>query len=86
MPAESGWEPERWCKACASTDALARLSPPHLPAAVVPPNATLTYEVELVRLSRRGPEALFTGVSQCGPGFAMERSAGCADISTAEYV
>lgn len=59
-----------------------------LPAAagVVPASATLTYEISLLRLSRRGPEALFSGTSQCGGGFANERSAGCADISVAEFV
>ena len=56
------------------------------PYAVVPGNATLRYDVSLVRLSRRGPDALLTGVSQCGGGFVMERSSGCRDISVAEYL
>lgn len=43
-------------------------------------------QVELLRLSRRGPDALMTGISQCGAGFANERTTGCADIGYAEFV
>ena len=56
------------------------------PYAVVPPWSTIEYEIELVRLSRRGPDALLTGVTQCGGGFVMERTKGCGDITPAEYL
>lgn len=56
------------------------------PYGVVPGGSDLTYEVELLRLSRRGPDALMAGVVQCGAGFANERTAGCADIAPAKFV
>ena len=56
------------------------------PYAVVPPGSVLEYEIELIRLSRRGPDALLTGVSQCGGGFVMERTKGCDSITPAEYL
>jgi hypothetical protein len=56
------------------------------PYAVVPPGSTLEYEIELIRLSRKGPDALLTGVAQCGGGFAMERTRGCDLIAPAEFL
>jgi len=47
---------------------------------------SLLPQVELLRLSRRGPDALMSGVSQCGAGFVNERTTGCGDISYAEFV
>jgi len=56
------------------------------PYAVVPPGSILEYEIELIRLSRRGPDALLTGVAQCGGGFAMERTKGCEVIAPGEFL
>lgn len=56
------------------------------PYAVVPPGSTLEYEIELIRLSRTGPDALLTGVAQCGGGFVMERTKGCDSIEPAEFL
>lgn len=56
------------------------------PYGAVPGNSTLQYEVQLLRLSRRGPEELMTGVSQCGGGAVMERTAGCSQIEFAEFL
>lgn len=61
-------------------------SPVLAPFAVVPPGSTLLYEIELVRLSRRGPDALMSGVSQCGNGFVNERVHGCSTISYSEFL
>lgn len=55
-------------------------------AGIVPGGSTLRYEVELLRLSRQGPDALMTGIAQCGAGAVNERTAGCADIKPAEFV
>lgn len=59
---------------------------PRGPAGVVPGGSEVRYEVQLLRLSRRGPDALMAGVSQCGAGFANERTSGCADIEPAEFL
>lgn len=56
------------------------------PYAIVPPGSELKYDIELVRLSRRGPDALLQGVAQCGGGFVNERTKGCADITPAEFL
>lgn len=56
------------------------------PYGVVPGGSELRYKVRLLRLSRRGPDALMSGVSQCGAGFANERTGGCADIEPAEFL
>ena len=56
------------------------------PYEVVPPGSTLRYEIELVRLSRRGPDALWSGTAQCGSGFVNERTTGCAAISIGEFL
>ncbi|EFN54462.1 hypothetical protein CHLNCDRAFT_135085 [Chlorella variabilis] len=56
------------------------------PYGIVPGGSTLRYEVELLRLSRQGPDALMTGIAQCGAGAVNERTAGCADIKPAEFV
>lgn len=52
----------------------------------MPAGATLTYEIQLLRLSRRGPEELYSGTAGCGAGGGNQRSEGCADISVAEFV
>ena len=56
------------------------------PYAVVPPGSELRYDIELIRLSRRGPDVLLKGVSQCGGGFVNERTTGCADITPEEFI
>ena len=50
------------------------------PYAVVPPGSTLRYELQLLRLSSTGPDALFAGVAQCGIGGAGAQMAGCDAI------
>lgn len=55
-------------------------------AGIVPAGSTLTYEVQLLRLSRRGPEELYSGTAKCGSGSANQRSEGCADITAAEFI
>ena len=50
------------------------------PYAVVPPGSTLRYEVQVLRLSSSGPDALFAGVSQCSVGGAGAQMAGCDAI------
>ncbi|KAI7841475.1 hypothetical protein COHA_004869 [Chlorella ohadii] len=54
------------------------------PYGVVPGGSTVQYEVELLRLSRRGPDALMSGVSQCGGGFVNERTTGSRHPATAQ--
>ena len=55
------------------------------PYAVIPANSTLRYEVELVRLSRSGPDNLTSGISRCGAGGAGQQSEGCGRITYAEF-
>jgi len=50
------------------------------PYAVVPPGSTLSYEIELLRISSRGPDALTDGIPKCGLD-----PAACADIAPAEF-
>lgn len=50
------------------------------PYAVVPGGSTLLYEVEVLRLSRDGPDALVRGIAKCGQGGAGAQETGCADI------
>uniref|UniRef100_A0A7R9V545 peptidylprolyl isomerase n=1 Tax=Chlamydomonas euryale TaxID=1486919 RepID=A0A7R9V545_9CHLO len=56
------------------------------PYALVPGGSSLRYEVELLRLSARGPDELTTGISQCGTGGASESVAACSKIEYAEFV
>lgn len=69
----------------AGTQLLATFAP-RAPAGIVPGGSEVRYEVQLLRLSRRGPDALMAGISQCGAGFANERTSGCADIEPAEFL
>lgn len=55
------------------------------PYAVVPANSTLRYEVQLLRLSRTGPDNLTAGIVQCGQGGAGQQTAGCGKITFAEF-
>ena len=50
------------------------------PYGVVPPGSTLRYELQLLRLSSTGPDALFAGIAQCGIGGAGAQMAGCDAI------
>ena len=50
------------------------------PYAIVPPGSTLRYELQVLRLSSTGPDALFAGVAQCGIGGAGAQMAGCDAI------
>ena len=50
----------------------------------MPPGSTLRYEVQLLRLSRTGPDALLDGVAQCGVGGAAASSLGCDAIQPRE--
>lgn len=54
------------------------------PYAVVPPGSTLLYDIQLLRLSRTGPDALFANVAQCGVGGAGAQMAGCDAITPQE--
>jgi FKBP-type peptidyl-prolyl cis-trans isomerase FkpA len=56
------------------------------PYALVPPGSALVYEVELLRLSRRGPDALMTGVARCGRGGQAASAEQCANIAPAEFL
>ena len=56
------------------------------PYAIVPPGSTLLYEIELIRVSRRGIDDLMRGVSSCGAGFVMEKTEGCGSITYAEFL
>ncbi|KAG1679663.1 hypothetical protein FOA52_006180 [Chlamydomonas sp. UWO 241] len=56
------------------------------PYAVVQPGSTLRYEIELLRLSARGPDDLTRGIAQCGAGGAGAQAAACEDIEYAEFL
>lgn len=56
------------------------------PYALVPPNSTLRYEVELLRLSTRGPDELTRGISRCGAGGASASSEACESIEIKEFI
>lgn len=56
------------------------------PYAVVPAGAAVRYEIELLRLSRKGPDLLFSGTAKCGQGGASAAVDGCANIPLAEFV
>jgi len=56
------------------------------PYAVVPGGAALQYEVELLRLSARGPDELTKGVERCGQGGAGAQTEKCGEITYAEFV
>ncbi|KAL6748957.1 hypothetical protein V8C86DRAFT_2863006 [Haematococcus lacustris] len=56
------------------------------PYATVPLGSSLQYEVELIRLSTRGPDDLTRGVERCGQGGAAQQVAKCADIQPAEFL
>lgn len=61
---------------CRPTCKYATSSPP---AGVVPGGATVQYEIELLRLSRRGPDALMSGIAQVGRVWQEPAGAGlCA--------
>jgi hypothetical protein len=59
-------------------------SPVRSPYATVPANATLTYEVTVLRLSDAGPDALFKNVAGCGLGGANTMTNGCEAIVAEE--
>lgn len=50
------------------------------PYGVVPGGSRVRYEVEVLRVSRDGPDKLFEGISKCGAGGAFEQDEGCKDI------
>lgn len=54
------------------------------PYAVVPPSSPLVYDIEVLRLSRTGPNDLMKGIVQCGQGGAGAQLAGCAGIRPLE--
>eukprot|EP00775_Hariotina_reticulata_P004551 gene4551-4803_t len=60
-------------------------SPVLAPYAPVPANATLRYDIELLRVSARGPDEMFKGISSCSAGGDSARTDGCADITPAEF-
>ncbi|KAG2488738.1 hypothetical protein HYH03_012737 [Edaphochlamys debaryana] len=56
------------------------------PYAVVPGGSAVEYEVELLRLSARGPDALTQGIAKCGQGGMGQQTELCRDIAIAEYL
>ncbi|KAF8068417.1 fpr2 [Scenedesmus sp. PABB004] len=56
------------------------------PYAGVPGGSTLRYELELLRVSARGPDAMMAGLSQCSAGGASASTANCAVIEPAEFI
>jgi hypothetical protein len=79
-----GFPPPRRC-----ISAHARSRPPAqtavgAPYATVPAGSTLRYDIQLLRLSSAGPDALLAGVAQCGVGGAGAQLSGCAAVEPAE--
>ena len=56
------------------------------PYAVVPPNSVLRYEIELLRLSTKGPDELTRGIARCGTGGASASSEACKAIEIKEFI
>lgn len=56
------------------------------PYAIIPSDSTLRYEVELLRLSSKGPDALTEGISRCGTGGAAASAEQCDKIDIAEFI
>jgi len=50
------------------------------PYGIVPANAQLTYEVEVLRVSNSGPDELMKYINKCGQGGAGAQESGCKDI------
>lgn len=55
------------------------------PYAGVPANSMLRYDVELVRVSAKGPDAMMKGISQCSAGGASASAENCAAVEPAEF-
>ncbi|KAF6257472.1 hypothetical protein COO60DRAFT_1229303 [Scenedesmus sp. NREL 46B-D3] len=55
------------------------------PYAGVPANSVLRYDVELVRVSARGPDEMMKGISQCSAGGASASADNCAAVEPAEF-
>eukprot|EP00879_Flechtneria_rotunda_P022549 GHRR01023805.1.p1 GENE.GHRR01023805.1~~GHRR01023805.1.p1 ORF type:complete len:119 (+),score=24.53 GHRR01023805.1:145-501(+) len=55
------------------------------PFAAVPARSQLRYDVELLRVSARGPDELMQGISLCGAGGAGASTDGCSNIKPAEF-
>eukprot|EP00877_Chromochloris_zofingiensis_P008053 jgi/Chrzof1/3500/Cz12g27210.t1 len=56
------------------------------PYALLPGGSSIQYDVELIRLSTRGPDELMKGISRCGQGGGGETADNCASIQPAEYI
>ncbi|KAF5831950.1 hypothetical protein DUNSADRAFT_12345 [Dunaliella salina] len=56
------------------------------PYAFVPAGSTLEYDVQLLRLSSRGPDELTQGIDRCGQGGAAQQVEKCGQIEIAEFV
>lgn len=56
------------------------------PYGVIPANSTLKYEVELLRLSARGPDELTKGIDRCGTGGMSETAEKCRLITPEEFI
>ena len=54
------------------------------PLGLVPAGSALRYEIQLLRLSNSGPDALLDGIAQCGVGGAAAQAAGCDAIEPRE--
>lgn len=56
------------------------------PYGILPAGSTVRYEIELVRLSAVGPDALRSGIAKCGQGGAAQQTEACRDIEPAEFL
>ncbi|GBF91096.1 hypothetical protein Rsub_04765 [Raphidocelis subcapitata] len=61
-------------------------SPAYAPYAVVPGGSQIRYEIQLLRMSRRGPDAIMKGLSKCSQGGASATAENCTNIEPAEFV
>eukprot|EP00878_Enallax_costatus_P018145 GHUV01019092.1.p2 GENE.GHUV01019092.1~~GHUV01019092.1.p2 ORF type:complete len:181 (+),score=46.44 GHUV01019092.1:1763-2305(+) len=55
------------------------------PYGVVPAGSKLRYDIELVRVSSRGPDAMWKGISQCSAGGASGSADNCSNVQPAEF-
>lgn len=56
------------------------------PYAIIPGGSTLRYDIELIRLSARGPDELTKGIERCGTGGLSETADKCRQITPAEFI
>ena len=59
-------------------------TPVAAPFGDVPLGSTLRYDIQVLRISSTGPDALLAGIAQCGIGGAAAQVAGCGAIEPSE--